>query len=76
MAGQAASKGLLNLSYFAGLLPFPALDGGHLVMLLIETIKRKPLSPKAYQLATLIGLVAFLFLTVVVTYKDIVRLIA
>jgi len=86
MAGQAASQGILNLFYFTGvlsmslailnLLPLPALDGGHLVMLFIESVRKQPLSPKAYQLATVIGLALFFVLTVAVTYKDVAKLIA
>ncbi|HLD18573.1 MAG TPA: site-2 protease family protein [Candidatus Nanoarchaeia archaeon] len=86
MAGQAASKGILNLFYFTGvlsvslgimnLLPLPALDGGHLIMLFIESIRKKPLSLKTYQVVTLVGLSLFLVLTIVVTYKDVAKLIA
>jgi regulator of sigma E protease len=86
MAGQAASKGMLSLFYFTGvlsmslgimnLLPLPALDGGHLIMLFIESIRKKPLSLKTYQVVTMVGLSLFLALTVAVTYKDIARLIA
>jgi len=86
MAGQAASKGILSLFYFMGvlsmslgiinLLPLPALDGGHLIMLFIESIRKKPLSPKTYQVVTLVGLSLFLVLTVAVTYKDVAKLIA
>ncbi len=86
IAGRAASEGILSLFYFTGvlsmslgimnLLPLPALDGGHLIMLLIEFTKKKPLSRKAYQVAMLTGLSLFLILTFVVTYKDIVKLIA
>jgi len=86
MAGQAASKGILNLFYFTGvlsmslgimnLLPLPALDGGHLILLFVESIRRKPLSPKIYQVVTLVGLSLFLVLTVAITYKDIARLFA
>ena len=86
MAGHAASKGILSLFYFTGvlsmslgimnLLPLPALDGGHLIMLSIESIRKKPLSPKAYQVATFIGLSLFLILTVAVTYKDVAKLVA
>jgi regulator of sigma E protease len=86
MAGQAASKGILSLVYFTGvlsmslgimnLLPLPALDGGHLIMLFIESVRKKPLSPKTYQAVTLVGLSLFLVLTVAVTYKDISNLIA
>ncbi len=86
MAGQAASKGILNLIYFTGILsvslglmnliPLPALDGGQLFMLLIESIRKKPLSMKTYQIVNVFGLSLFVILTVLVTYRDIVRLIA
>ena len=86
IAGQAAAKGMLNLLYFTGMLsmslgimnlvPFPALDGGQLLMLLIEAIKRKPLSIRTYQAVNLVGLAVFLILTVLVTYQDIARLMA
>jgi regulator of sigma E protease len=86
MAGQAASKGFLNLMYFIGILsmslgimnliPLPALDGGQLFMLLIESIRKKPLSLRTYQIVNILGLSLFIILTVLVTYKDIVRLIA
>jgi regulator of sigma E protease len=86
MAGKAAGKGILNLCYFAGvlsmslgimnLLPLPALDGGHLAMLFIESIRRKPMSRKAYQIATFVGLALFLVLTVIVTFIDVTKLIA
>jgi regulator of sigma E protease len=85
MAGKAASKGILSLCYFAGvlsmslgimnLLPLPALDGGHLVMLFVESVRRKPLSPKAYQVATFVGLSFFLILTALATYRDVVKLV-
>lgn len=86
MAGRAASKGMVNLVYFTGalsmslgimnLLPLPALDGGHLVMLFVESIRKKPLRPEVYQVITLIGISLFLMLTVAVTYKDLVKLVA
>jgi regulator of sigma E protease len=85
MAGQAANNGILSLFYFTGvlsmslgimnLLPLPALDGGHLIMLFIESIRKKSLSPKTYQIITLAGLALFLALTVAVTYKDVAKLI-
>src|SRR3989304_825925 len=86
MAGQAASKGILSLFYFTGVLsvslgimnlfPLPALDGGHLIMLFIESIRKKPLSLKTYQVVTLVGLSLFLVLTIVVTYKYFAKLIS
>jgi len=47
-----------------------------LLMLLIEAIKRKPLSIRTYQAVNLVGLAVFLILTVLVTYQDIARLMA
>jgi regulator of sigma E protease len=85
MAGKAASKGLLNLLFFAGVLsmslgimnlfPLPGLDGGQLLMLLIETVRKKPLGMRTHQAFNLIGLALFLALSVLVTYRDIVRLV-
>jgi regulator of sigma E protease len=65
MGVLSMSLGIMNL------LPLPALDGGHLIMLFIESIRKKPLSPKTYQVVTLVGLSLFLVLTVAVTYKDV-----
>jgi regulator of sigma E protease len=86
MAGKAAGMGFLNLIYFTGVLsmslgimnlfPLPALDGGQLVMLLIESVRKKPLRLKTYQTVNLIGFALFIILSVFVTYRDIVKLIA
>lgn len=83
MAGKAASKGFLNLFYFTGalslslgimnLIPFPALDGGQLLMLVMEAVRKKPFSVRTYQTATMVGLTLFILLTALITYKDIVR---
>ncbi|MBI4764333.1 MAG: site-2 protease family protein [Deltaproteobacteria bacterium] len=85
MAGKAASKGLLNLLFFTGILsmslgimnlfPLPGLDGGQLFMLFIETVRRKPLGIRTHQAINLIGLALFLILSVLVTCRDIVRLV-
>ena len=85
MAGKAADMGLLHLFYFTAVLsvslgifnlfPLPALDGGQLMLLLIETCRRKPLSLKAHQTVNLIGLGLFVALSVLVTYQDIIRLV-
>ena len=85
MAGKAASKGFLNLFYFTGVLsmslgimnlfPLPGLDGGQLLMLLIVTVRRKPLGLKTHQAFNLIGLALFIVLSVLVTYRDIVSLL-
>jgi regulator of sigma E protease len=86
LAGKAASKGLLHLLFFSGvlsmslgimnLLPLPALDGGQLMMLLIESISRRPIGTRVHQVVNFIGLSLFIILALLVTYKDIVRLLA
>ena len=86
MAGQAASAGFINLLYFTGMIsislgimnlfPLPALDGGQLFMLLIETLRRKRFGLRTYQTVNLIGLALFLVITILVTYKDLAGLVA
>jgi regulator of sigma E protease len=85
MAGKAASVGLLTVFYFTGVLsvslgimnlfPLPALDGGQLLMLAIEGIIKRPIGIRIHQVVNLVGLTMFLILTVMVTCKDIMRLI-
>ena len=64
----------LNLG-IVNLLPLPALDGGRLVFLLIEAIRRKPLPRDKEAIVHLIGLALLMVLFVVLTYKDIVRIL-
>lgn len=63
----------LNLAVL-NVLPFPALDGGRLLFLLIEKIKGSPLSPKREQLANAIGFSLLIVLMVLVTVRDVVKL--
>ncbi len=53
------------------MLPFPALDGGRFVMLLIEAIFRKPVPRKIEGIINGVGLVLLLALMAVITLKDI-----
>lgn len=62
----------VNLGIF-NLLPLPALDGGRLVFLIVEGIRRKPIKNEAAVHA--IGFALLILLMVFVTYNDIVRLI-
>jgi len=61
-----------NLGIF-NLLPLPALDGGRLVFLIIEAIRRKPINPKYEGIVHFVGLALLLLLMVFITYNDIVR---
>ena len=63
------SLGIMNL------FPFRLRDGGQLLLLLIETVRRKPLGIRTYQAINLTGFGLFIVLTVLVTYRDIVRLV-
>ena len=56
------------------LLPFPALDGGHLLIYVIEAIRRKPIKKELEGMINFIGLVILLTLAVVIMIKDIIAL--
>lgn len=82
-AGETASIGI---AYFLGflavisislgilnLLPIPVLDGGHVVYLLIEAIKGKPVSEETQLLWQRVGMTLLLILMILAFYNDIVR---
>jgi regulator of sigma E protease len=83
MAGQVAEQGLLPLMNFIAflsinlgvinLLPLPALDGGHFVLLALEALRGKPLGSKAMTGIQAVGVVLILALTIFSTFKDITR---
>ncbi len=85
-AGKAMKRGIpyvINLAAFLSVnlavlnvLPIPVLDGGHLMFLSIEAIRRKPISFKKRIFWQQIGMGALLLLMVLVTFNDIVRLIS
>ncbi len=64
----SVNLGILNL------LPFPALDGGRLVFLLIEAIRGKPVPPEKEGIVHLAGMAALMILMVFVLFNDISRL--
>ncbi len=64
----------LNLAAF-NILPFPALDGGRLLFLAIEKIKGSPLPKKFEQYANGIGMALLLLLILVISIKDIIRIV-
>ncbi len=55
------------------LIPIPVLDGGKILLNLIELIRRKPLSQEKEGLVTLIGAGAMVLLMIAVTINDIMR---
>ena len=64
----------MNLGIF-NLLPFPALDGGRLVFLAIEAIRRKPLPQKVEAAVNAVGMILLLGLVFVVAIKDVFTVI-
>lgn len=64
----------LNLG-IVNLLPIPALDGGRLVFLIVEAIRRKPVPPEKEGLVHGIGLLVVFGLFILLTFHDIYRLI-
>jgi len=63
----------LNLAALNAI-PFPALDGGRILFLIIEKIKGSPLHPKREMYANVISFGFLLLLMVIITGRDIVRL--
>ncbi|HBG20264.1 MAG: RIP metalloprotease RseP [Desulfobacterales bacterium GWB2_56_26] len=84
IAGEQMKAGWLNLIYFMSLLsvnlgilnllPIPVLDGGHLVFLTLEGLRRKPLNERAQIIAQQVGIGLLGTLMIFVFYNDIVRL--
>ena len=68
MAVVSVSLGITNL------LPIPALDGGKILLLLIEAIRRKPVSDKVQIQLQLLGFSLLIALSIFVTYNDISRI--
>lgn len=84
-AGDAAAMGWIYLVQFMALisvnlafiniLPIPGLDGGHILVIMIEAIRRKPLTIRTRILIQQIGMALLLMLIVVIMYNDIWKLI-
>lgn len=82
--GQASSIGFSYLISFTALLsinlailnliPFPALDGGRILIILIESIIRKRIKPVITNWINVVGFFVLILLMVVVTIKDVIGL--
>ena len=67
--------GIISLSLgITNLLPFPPLDGGKIVIYLIEAIRRKPLNEKFEEKLQIVGFTLLILLSIYVTYLDILRI--
>ena len=63
----------LNLG-FINILPFPAFDGGRVLFLIIEAIRKKKMNPKVENAINTIGFALLMLLMIVITIKDIFKL--
>lgn len=65
---------LLNISLaIVNLLPLPVLDGGHIVMALVERVRGRPLSPRIQEYATTVFALLLISFMVYVSYNDVVK---
>lgn len=84
VVGDAAKMGLLNFLYIVtvlsinlgvfNLIPFPALDGGRLLFLVIEGIRRKPINRNVESYINFAGIMILFAFMIFVTVKDIFKL--
>ncbi len=83
ITGQAAKLGLIYIFHLMGILsaslaifnvlPFPVLDGGHIIFLALEKLRGKPLSIRTQEVITNIGISFLIMLTVFIFYSDIIK---
>ncbi len=83
--GDAAKSGVLNFIYIVAILtinlgvinlvPFPALDGGRFLLLIVEGIRRKPLNRKLESYINFAGIVVLFAFMIFISFKDIIKLI-
>jgi len=83
LAGESARQGWINFIFFLAvisvnlailnLLPIPILDGGHLLLLTIESLLRRPMSERAVGIAQRVGLTFIGALILLVFYNDLSR---
>lgn len=84
IAGEQMRAGWINLIYFMGLLsvnlgilnllPIPVLDGGHLMFLTLEGLRRKPVAERAQIVAQQVGIGLLGTLMIFVFYNDLARI--
>ena len=83
-SSDAAKNGIENVLYFLAmisinigifnLIPIPALDGGKIVLNILEAVRRKPLKQEIETYVTMAGVVIMVVLMLAVTWNDIMRL--
>jgi len=80
--GQAAQAGLPDFAFMfvviavnlgiVNLLPLPALDGGRIVFVIVEAIRRKPVPAKYEGIIHAVGFILLIGLMILITFKDLV----
>ena len=83
LTGEFAKLGFIYLLHFIGVLsaslaifnvlPLPILDGGHIMFLIVEKLRGKPLSVKTQEAIANVGVTLLLLFTAFVVYNDLVR---
>lgn len=84
MVGNASASGLAYVLFFTAIisinlaiiniLPFPALDGGRLLFVAIESVIRKNISPRIMNTFNAVGFALLILLMIIVTYHDIAKM--
>ncbi len=84
LVGDATRAGFINVALLTAfisinlgimnLLPIPALDGSRILFLLLEAVRGKPIDPEKEGMVHLVGFGILIFLMLMVTYQDILRL--
>lgn len=84
VVGEASEFGFVSVLMLAAIIsinlaiinmiPFPALDGGRLVMVAAEAVARRPIPPKVFIWLNGLGFALLILLMLVVTYNDILKL--
>jgi regulator of sigma E protease len=85
LAGQQAKAGILSLIIFMAVisinlvilnvLPIPVLDGGHIMIFLIEALRGKPVSLKLRERAQQVGIFLIILIMLLVFYNDLSRIV-
>jgi regulator of sigma E protease len=85
LMSQAAELGLVPLFIITAhvsmalavfnLLPFPVLDGGHIIFLALEKLRRKPLSVKTQEIITQVAVFILVGFALFVTWQDLLKFI-
>ncbi|HHW68929.1 MAG TPA: RIP metalloprotease RseP [Tenericutes bacterium] len=84
VVGESAKAGFMTIVFLiafmsvnvgvVNLIPFPAFDGGRLLFLVIEKIRRKPVDPKIENIIHSVGFFLLMVLIIAITYNDIIKI--